>query len=154
LLSHKPSPKSNPSEFPIRARIASKITTTVYRRGKSVFGGTGNKRLLDQSDPIFGLSKPIRNVQENVRLWRILDIGTEKKFYQISARNGPLLKFKHRASGKFVRKPTVTHPGQSGFRYFAEDNYEMRRILPQRVRVGLNKIINKYKMKKGRYAAG
>lgn len=146
LLAHPRSFFSNPSEFPIRAAIARNITHVAFRRGADIIGGTGDTRILDQLDPVHNLSRPVRLTAANPeqRLWRILEMGTKKKNYPISASFKPVLRFIWRRTGAFVVSKQITHPGQEGFRYFAEVAHFFGILYDTIVRAELNRIVYKH----------
>ncbi len=105
-------------------KISRNITSGVLPNSvrKSITTWTGNISLMDKNDPIFSL-RPRRQIgHSKVRLWRILEAGTLKKFYPITARNKPQLRFFWKRRGKAVRTKQVVHPGIEGRNYFLKNN--------------------------------
>lgn len=146
LLGIPKSTKSNPSEFPIRLTIAAMITAETYRKGATIEGGVGNIELMDKLDPVHLLVAPRRMTATNPmhRLWRILETGTQKKYYLITPRFAPVLKFKIQPAGPYRQEKQVTHPGQEGFRYFAETAHWFSSVYASRVAEVLNEIVKKH----------
>ena len=77
-----------PGTGQITRAIQKNITSKVFRVGKSVIGGTGNIKQMNEADPIHGLN---RDIKSGVSLWRILETGT--KPHLITAVNANKLKF-------------------------------------------------------------
>lgn len=127
-LSKGPSKSNNPSGF-IKNDIANNISSSVVTRGRSFVAGTGHISTMDKKDPIYKLT-PRRKLNRN-RLWRILEYGTRP--HPIVARNKPYLVFFHRASGKYIRKQEVWHPGTQGYMYFAINNARCGRLFHRRM---------------------
>ena len=109
-------------------KIALNITSGISKQlsnkvGSQIIAWTGNIAYLDANDPI--LKEPFQNrriTHDKVRLWRILEIGTLRKRYEIPARIKPALHFFHQKIGLWVKSPMVVHPGTSGNHYFFRDN--------------------------------
>jgi len=146
LLNRAKSIKSNPSELPMRELIARSITVAIYRRTTKITGGVGDVQVLDATDPLLLLQRPVRTTTSNPeqRLWRILELGTKKKYYPITAKNAPVLHYRIQPGGAYIKKRTVVHPGQPGFRYFSEVAHWFGNYYFTMVKVLLGKIIRKY----------
>ena len=116
------------------------IKSYVYRKGNSIFGGTGEIWLMDANDPL----NKIRAIKSPThKLWRILEKGVQGPF-AIPPSNRDSLSFYWKKMGRWSMGPVTKHPGQIGRFYFANAQYTGNELFTLNVRAALNNIFNYY----------
>ena len=138
----------------IIGKISRNITSGVLPNSvrKYITSWTGNISYMDENDPIFNLYPKRLLSHGKVRLWRILEAGTVKKFYPIKARSKSQLRFFWKKEGKAVRTKQVINPGVKGRNYFLKNNgllltkqvtYETDRAIVGRIKESFRRYIRR-----------
>lgn len=132
--------------------IAGIITSTVTKHKNGLTGGTGNIEFMDQNDPLVTTQGRMPS-NDNIRLWRLLEWGTEVHDYDIRARNpqNPMVFWWKRENTLFVGVPgkaphdmPIIHPGQEGREYWENSMYDAEGVFQTNMHAALQLIVSRY----------